>query len=103
MILDVFSLPHKKGSKPDEYIVCCPFCLERKGSADYKYHMGVDLKRGVYHCFRCDASGKISSEQKEYLSPTILPNDLDALIKDITNISDVFVSESLDLDKIRLS
>lgn len=34
----------------------CPFCEERKGSPDRSGHLRINLKMGVYHCFRCNAS-----------------------------------------------
>jgi len=31
----------------------CPFHEDNKG------HLGVDLKRGIYHCFKCNVSGRV--------------------------------------------
>ena len=46
----------------DEVVYHCPYCLERKGTSDIKGKLYVNIKTGVYHCFRCNASGYISGK-----------------------------------------
>lgn len=36
--------------KGNNIYVCCPFCFDRVGSHDDNFHMGIDTKRGLYHC-----------------------------------------------------
>lgn len=43
----------KKTTKPGEIKANCPFC----GSTGHK--LGINLKKGIFHCFKCDASGKL--------------------------------------------
>ena len=43
----------KKGPRRDEIKVCCPFCIERGKSADDRYLLGINERRGVAHCFHC--------------------------------------------------
>lgn len=45
-------------SKRGNIYVCCPFCFDRVGSPDEGYHMGIDTVRGLYHCYKCNASPK---------------------------------------------
>ncbi|MCL6542084.1 MAG: hypothetical protein K6T87_16125 [Roseiflexus sp.] len=42
--------------KNNEGVFNCPFCETRGKTRDTKGHLRVDLERGVYHCFRCEAS-----------------------------------------------
>lgn len=46
----------EKGGKELRYN--CPFCAERKGSPDAKGHLHINVEKGIYHCFRCEASFK---------------------------------------------
>ena len=48
-----------------DYLVCCPFCLRTAGKPDTKYKMHITPSVGIYHCFRCDASGAIQSMFKD--------------------------------------
>lgn len=43
----------KKSSRPNEIWVCCPFCVEKGKSPDTEYKLGVNVKTGLAHCFRC--------------------------------------------------
>ena len=45
----------KKGSRPNEFLANCPFCLERTGRPDTKNHLGFNTKSGKWNCFRCGA------------------------------------------------
>ncbi|MGB9812464.1 MAG: DUF3854 domain-containing protein [Thermovenabulum sp.] len=49
---DIKYSPHKS-TPSGEIRICCPFC------GDKKYHMYVNLEKGVYNCFLCGAKGKI--------------------------------------------
>jgi hypothetical protein len=40
-------------SREDEVRYCCPFC------GDIKYHLYYNLTYGLYHCFRCNTSGRV--------------------------------------------
>lgn len=44
-----------------EYSVNCPFCVDRGLSLNTTYKLGINLDKGVYHCFRCGVKGKIVS------------------------------------------
>jgi hypothetical protein len=45
------------GQRGDDKRYLCPFCEDRKGSSDhFPGHLHINLKMGVFHCFRCDAS-----------------------------------------------
>lgn len=41
--------------------VNCPFCEARGLSRNTTYKLGIHLDKEVYHCFRCDAKGKLST------------------------------------------
>lgn len=48
--------PHP--SKPDEIMLCCPFCSERGLSDDRSFHLGINVENGKSHCFRCGWSAR---------------------------------------------
>lgn len=55
----------------------CPFHEDNHPS------MGIDLERGIYHCFSCGRKGKIESLYKEFTGIDIFPknNRVDAFTK----------------------
>lgn len=42
---------HPRQRNNVEFIALCPFCGDRK------YHLGLNRKKGMFHCFRCKESG----------------------------------------------
>ena len=44
-----------KSTRDGEYRICCPYC------DDDKFHMYCNLSKMVYHCFKCEAKGKIAT------------------------------------------
>lgn len=46
--------PVAKGNA--EYDFFCPFCIDRTGDESSKRKLGINLKRGKAHCFRCGYS-----------------------------------------------
>lgn len=78
--LNTLPLPDING----EVQVRCPECVIRRGTPDKKKHLYINIPKALYHCFRCDASGRIdlnvtktytytSSGPEEGLSPEKLP------------------------------
>lgn len=53
-ILDASGVDYKTTSKTFELVVCCPFCTGRGFPADTDYHLGLNVKAALAHCFRCD-------------------------------------------------
>ena len=41
-------------SNSAEITLCCPFCVQRGHTADTEFKLGVNVKNGKGHCFRCD-------------------------------------------------
>ena len=54
--LDISQLgePHPSRN-PDEIQFCCVYC------GDEHYHLYVNIKKNVFHCFKCGASGKTNA------------------------------------------
>lgn len=46
-------------SRRGEYQLCCPYCAERGKSPDENFHLGFNTLKKRYHCFRCEASGRL--------------------------------------------
>lgn len=78
-------------SKPHQIAICCPFCEKRGKTKDTKFHLGIDLRRKIYHCYRCDAKtsdGDNSINNLIEFSNLTSPvaNDLDQLRKRLNSI-----------------
>lgn len=56
------------GKNPGNFFICCPYCIDRVGKVDTGFKLGISLDKNIFHCFRCEASGKIDSSFKENLS-----------------------------------
>ena len=39
----------ERDSKPGEYAICCPFCIDRGETADETFRLGVNLNTGFAH------------------------------------------------------
>lgn len=48
--------PHR--SKPDEFWICCPFCVGEGESPDRRFRLGVNVKSGLAHCYNCEWSSR---------------------------------------------
>jgi DNA primase len=55
-VLHLENLGEPVRKKGYQHFYSCPFHEDETG------HLGVDTRRGIYHCFKCNASGKISSD-----------------------------------------
>lgn len=51
--LEANGIEFKKGSKEDEYRICCPFCEDEGYSLDTRYRFGFNITTGQGHCFNC--------------------------------------------------
>lgn len=40
----------------------CPYCVTRGKTPDTKGHLFVNIESGVYHCYRCEAAGRVYSD-----------------------------------------
>lgn len=82
-------------SNPNQIYANCPYCITRKGKADTKNHLGINVKKGVYHCFSCGAAGKFTNLKEiigqdtdaegEYVDPLelLLPKAKDKISLDM--------------------
>lgn len=71
-----------------EYRFNCPFCVENRGDPDTKGHLFVNEKYGIYHCYRCGAAGKISSEDSSGYSPEVVASNEELLQSMISVLSE---------------
>ena len=55
----------------------CPFCLQRRGKSDDDHKLYCNIQSGKWHCFKCDAKGRISR---------ITLDSTDGVYSDIVNI-----------------
>ena len=61
LILESFLGESKSGyyEKEYQYQFPCPRCIEKYGSADaLKYNLEVNIKRGVFQCWKCSSEGE---------------------------------------------
>lgn len=85
----------------NEIFVNCPFCEKRGKGSDTKYHLGVNTTKGVYHCFRCDAAGRLKDVRElAMLAPVDPSRDLDAIRFKLKNMFESSTPKDVDLDEI---
>ena len=77
----------------DEITYLCPFCPERRGSPDTSGHLNVNTKTFLYHCFRCDISGRVeyrknADDSKIYSKNLVTNKDQDEIINSINKMYD---------------
>jgi hypothetical protein len=69
---------HARPSGTGWWRVDCPVCVARTGKADRKQAMAVNAKSGVFKCWKCQATGKMT---KGFDPDLALDRDGDAEIK----------------------
>lgn len=37
-----------------ERTICCPFCVERGATQDFRFRLGINVESGLGHCYNCD-------------------------------------------------
>ena len=50
----------KRTGNGDEIRFNCPFCVEIGKTPDIHYHLWLNTRLNIFHCFRCNKSGKIN-------------------------------------------
>lgn len=60
------ALQYARRSGTGWWRVNCPECLVRTGKADHKQAMSVNVRSGVFWCWKCQLSGKLK-QQAQYL------------------------------------
>lgn len=65
IVLDALESARRPG-KAGEYELCCPACADRIGIEDETGNLGINLVKGVFHCWRCGWSGKLSTLIKNF-------------------------------------
>lgn len=91
------NLDHIQGTAgKNEILIKCPYCK------DTKYRLGINLTKGVYHCFHCDKAGRITDIKEfsmlSFEAPT--SNDLDVVRN---KLKGMFKSESKEFDLDHIS
>ncbi|RLA61164.1 MAG: hypothetical protein DRQ88_05855 [Epsilonproteobacteria bacterium] len=91
----------RQGSKPEEFYTVCPKCAENGKSPAYK--LGINTKKGIFNCFRCNYKGRLSSLDASYEAPDVTLESLkerlnwgvkEAPICDLTDFTDSIQSSS---------
>jgi len=108
---NLLELDYKQASSTnlDEVCMCCPWCIEKVGKVDVSYKLNLNMRTGVFHCFRCNASGRIDLKGAFLLSDNKYKNDNDlysklrdrvSIIDNNTNIIDNVKDININLEKI---
>lgn len=42
----------------DEVSICCPFCGDRSETEDTRFRLGINVAKGLGHCYNCDWKGR---------------------------------------------
>lgn len=67
---------HGKLGDPNEWRICCPFCIHRGHSEDTEYKCHINTEKLFYHCFRCEIKGRLNKEYQEITSCLRKPQSL---------------------------
>ena len=69
--------PTRLNGSTDNWMCQCPFHEDNHPS------MGIDLNRGIYHCFSCGRKGKMESLYKDFTGIDLFPKNgkMDAFTK----------------------
>jgi hypothetical protein len=91
-----------KGKSGVEYMVCCPFCVSNgEPTKDRKYKLYMNPNKGIYRCWRCDASGQLRNifgeiKELENIAPAAVQQPT-AIPTDITMPGDLSLLTNLEL------
>lgn len=92
MLPNIDHIPGTAGK--NEILIKCPYCK------DHKYRLGINLSKGVYHCFNCDKAGRITDIKEFALISFETPsNDFEALKSKLRGMCEIS-SKDFDLDHI---
>jgi len=90
---------HKRG---EDFYMCCPFCVKNGHSPDDGYKLGFNLRKQVYHCYKCGARGRLKDiKELALLSDYSEEVPIDDLTKMVESLDDPSFGKLkvLDLDK----
>jgi hypothetical protein len=64
----LFAVAGRRPNSRGQVRANCPFCLDRKGKADRRQSLGLNVHRGKWSCFRCDAYGWLRDAEERWAS-----------------------------------
>lgn len=73
--LDIKPGTGTKGRSGQEFQMCCPFCITRGHSPDKGYRLGFNIKKKIYHCYRCGKKGPLKDLKELELLNFYTPDD----------------------------
>jgi hypothetical protein len=96
--------PGSRSKQGVEFYICCPFCVKLGKSPDTGYRLGFNIKKNLYHCYRCESRGKLKDIAElgllvHYTSNPSL-DELQETIKDMMDNSKKTEFVSYDLEKM---
>jgi hypothetical protein len=83
-----------KGHREGEFFTNCPFCYQKLGKVDDKFHLGFNILKKVYNCLRCQSRGRLS-DLKEL---SLLSGNTATTFNDLKNkINKIFLRKRVNL------
>jgi hypothetical protein len=55
----------------------CPFCYDKDGYSDHKYHLWVNIVKNAVHCFRCETRMSLSQFTSRIAGFRYVPDDFE--------------------------
>ena len=84
------------GFQPDEILVCCPFCLLRGKTPDNDYNLGINVKKNIGHCFRCEWRSREALEALRSLTTSEVSDaDVQQAVEEARRIRPLIEAEQL--------
>jgi DNA primase len=67
-------MDYKTTGDVNEIRICCPYCVNYGKTPDTEYHLYIDKKNKIFHCFRCNKAGVLAQlTDKLKYTPVFLP------------------------------
>lgn len=89
--LQIMRIAYKRGSRPDEINLCCPFCVDRQETEDTRFRLGVNVKKNMSSCFNC---GWKSRQAKVWILRKLGARTEDVV--DVEEVADPVIEEPVD-------
>ena len=93
-----------------EATINCPFCETKGHTPDTKQKLGINAYKGIYNCFRCQTSGRVTDTTELTLltgmgnaEPEDDFDEYEAMRSRVTNLFDMKAPEPLDLSKLSMT
>ena len=101
LALTALRIPFRQGTDPNEITICCVFCVERGFSQDTRFRLGINISKGLAHCWNCE----FKTKQLGFLAKKLELGDVDGTFFGATDEEEIKPEVELpdDFERVRFS